>query len=61
MLNKDLGYNSNQVIEILLDDLPEPAKRNNSFYNIFKTNLLQYQSIQSVCGSNSTYTHLLKG
>jgi len=58
MLNKDLGYNSDQVIGILLDDLPESAKQSNSFYNIFKNNLLQHKSIQSVCGSNSSFTNL---
>ncbi|MFC2084150.1 FtsX-like permease family protein [Bacteroidota bacterium] len=58
MLNKDLGYNSNQVIGILLDDLPESAKQNNSFYNIFKNNLLQHKTIESICGSNSSFDQM---
>ena len=58
MIDKELGYNCDQVIGILLDDLPKSAKQDNFFYNAFKNNLLQHNSIRSVAGSNSSFTRI---
>jgi len=54
MLNKDLGYNSDQVIEISLTEFPKSAKESDSFYQIFKNKLLQFESIKSIGGANGS-------
>jgi putative ABC transport system permease protein len=58
MVNKNLGYNSDQVIDISLSDLPESTNKDNLFYHAFKNILSQYQAIKWVSGSNCPLTNM---
>lgn len=58
MVNKNLGYNSDQVIDISLKDLPESKNKDNLFYHTLKNNLSQYPSVEWVTGSNCPLTNM---
>lgn len=54
MLNKDLGYDADQIVVLSINNLSTNLRRNAAFLSTLKNELLPYDMIQGVSGS--TYT-----
>lgn len=51
MLSRDLGYESEKVVRIPLENISKDIKRNQLFFAGYKNKIKGYSSIKSVCGA----------
>jgi putative ABC transport system permease protein len=52
LLSKDLGFESDQVVIISLEDISEKQQASKAFFSSYKNRLLQHENIHSVSGSD---------
>jgi putative ABC transport system permease protein len=51
MLSQDLGYDSEKVVRIPLENISKDKKKNQSFFASYKNKIAGYSSIKNVCGA----------
>ena len=51
MLSQDLGYDSEKVVRIPLENISKDKKKNQSFFASYKNIIAGYSSIKNVCGA----------
>jgi putative ABC transport system permease protein len=51
MLSQDLGYDSEKVVRIPLENISKDKKKNQSFFANYKNKIAGYSSIKNVCGA----------
>lgn len=51
MLSRDLGYESEKVVRIPLENISKDIKKNPSFFAIYKNKIEEYGPIKNVCGA----------
>ncbi|UCE20837.1 MAG: ABC transporter permease, partial [Candidatus Aminicenantes bacterium] len=51
MLSRDLGYESEKVVRIPLENISKDIKKNQSFFASYKNEITGYGSIKNVCGA----------
>jgi len=56
MLSCDLGYDSEKVVRISLENISKDNQKNQSFFFNFKAKLGRYSSIKNVCGAKYSLT-----